>query len=44
MRERFADIHMLEGAAMADAIVYAVTRPWHVSLSEILIRLTEQKG
>jgi NADP-dependent 3-hydroxy acid dehydrogenase YdfG len=43
-RERFADIHMLEGADIADAIAYAVTRPWHVSLNEILIRPTEQKG
>jgi NADP-dependent 3-hydroxy acid dehydrogenase YdfG len=44
VRERFADIHMLEGADIADAIAYAVTRPWHVSLNEILIRPTEQKG
>jgi NADP-dependent 3-hydroxy acid dehydrogenase YdfG len=43
-RERFADIHMLEAADIADAIAYAVTRPWHVSLNEILIRPTEQKG
>src|SRR4051794_20337044 len=44
VRERFADIQMLEGADVADAITYAVTRPWHVSLNEILIRPTEQKG
>ena len=31
-------------ADIADAIAYAVTRPWHVSLNEILIRPTEQKG
>ena len=43
-RERFADIHMLEADDIADAIVYAVTRPWHVSLNEILIRPTEQQG
>jgi NADP-dependent 3-hydroxy acid dehydrogenase YdfG len=43
-RERFTDLHMLEGADIADAIAYAVTRPWHVSLNEILIRPTEQKG
>jgi NADP-dependent 3-hydroxy acid dehydrogenase YdfG len=43
-RERFADLHMLEAADVADAIAYAVTRPWHVSLNEILIRPTEQKG
>ncbi len=28
----------------ADAIAYAVTRPWHVCLNEILIRPTEQTG
>jgi NADP-dependent 3-hydroxy acid dehydrogenase YdfG len=44
VRERFTDIHMLEGADVADAIAYAVTRPWHVSLNEILIRPTEQRG
>jgi NADP-dependent 3-hydroxy acid dehydrogenase YdfG len=44
VRERFADIQMLEAADIADAIVYAVTRPWHVSLNEILIRPTEQQG
>jgi NADP-dependent 3-hydroxy acid dehydrogenase YdfG len=43
-RERFADMQMLEAADVADAIAYAVTRPWHVSLNEILIRPTEQKG
>lgn len=43
-RERFAEIQMLEAADIADAIAYAVTRPWHVSLNEILIRPTEQKG
>ena len=44
MRERFADIEMLESEDIADAIAYAVTRPWHVSLNEILIRPTEQVG
>jgi NADP-dependent 3-hydroxy acid dehydrogenase YdfG len=44
VRKRFADIHMLEAADIADAIAYAVTRPWHVSLNEILIRPTEQQG
>jgi NADP-dependent 3-hydroxy acid dehydrogenase YdfG len=43
-RERFAEIHMLEAADIADAIAYAVTRPWHVCLNEILIRPTEQTG
>ncbi|MDX6601300.1 MAG: hypothetical protein QOF13_502 [Solirubrobacterales bacterium] len=44
VRQRFEDIHMLEAADVADAIAYAVTRPWHVSLNEVLIRPTEQKG
>jgi NADP-dependent 3-hydroxy acid dehydrogenase YdfG len=44
MRQRFADIQMLEAADIADAIAYAVTRPSHVSLNEILIRPTEQVG
>jgi NADP-dependent 3-hydroxy acid dehydrogenase YdfG len=43
-RERFAGIRMLAVADVADAIAYAVTRPWHVSLNEILIRPTEQEG
>jgi NADP-dependent 3-hydroxy acid dehydrogenase YdfG len=44
VRERFAGIHILEAADIADAIAYAVTRPWHVSLNEVLIRPTEQQG
>jgi len=44
VRERFADIQVLESADVADAIVYAVNRPAHVSLNEILIRPTEQRG
>ena len=43
-RERFADMQMLEATDIADAIVFATTRPWHVSLNEILIRPTEQVG
>jgi NADP-dependent 3-hydroxy acid dehydrogenase YdfG len=43
-RKRFVDIKTLESADIADAIVYAVSRPWHVSLNEILIRPTEQVG
>jgi NADP-dependent 3-hydroxy acid dehydrogenase YdfG len=44
VRERFTGIQMLEAADVADAIAYAVTRPQHVSLNEVLIRPTEQKG
>jgi NADP-dependent 3-hydroxy acid dehydrogenase YdfG len=44
VRERFTDIKTLESGDVADAIAYAVTRPWHVSLNEVLIRPTEQVG
>jgi len=44
VRERFGDMQMLEADDIADAIAYAVTRPSHVSLNEILIRPTEQRG
>jgi NADP-dependent 3-hydroxy acid dehydrogenase YdfG len=44
VRGRFTDIKTLEADDVADAIAYAVTRPWHVSLNEILIRPTEQVG
>jgi NADP-dependent 3-hydroxy acid dehydrogenase YdfG len=44
VRERFTDMEMLQASDIADAIVYAVTRPWHVCLNEILIRPTEQVG
>src|SRR6476646_8448322 len=44
VRERFGDMQMLEADDVADAIAYAVTRPAHVSLNEVLIRPTEQRG
>jgi NADP-dependent 3-hydroxy acid dehydrogenase YdfG len=44
VRGRFADVETLQSEDVADAIAYAVTRPWHVSLNEILIRPTEQQG
>jgi NADP-dependent 3-hydroxy acid dehydrogenase YdfG len=44
VRKRFSDIEMLQSADIADTIAYAVTRPWHVSLNEVLIRPTEQVG
>ena len=44
VRERFTGVRVLEAADVADAIAYAVTRPWHVSLNEVLIRPTEQRG
>jgi len=44
VRARFVDIKTLDATDIADAIAYAVTRPWHVSLNEVLIRPTEQEG
>jgi NADP-dependent 3-hydroxy acid dehydrogenase YdfG len=44
VRGRFSDIQTLEAEDVADAIAYAVTRPAHVCLNEILIRPTEQVG
>ena len=44
VRERFADIQILEAGDIADAIAYAVTRPAHVCVNEILIRPTGQVG
>lgn len=44
VRERFADIQVLEAEDVADAITYAVTRPPHVCINEVLIRPTEQVG
>jgi NADP-dependent 3-hydroxy acid dehydrogenase YdfG len=42
--ERLSGMRKLEATDIADAIAFAVTRPWHVCLNEILIRPTEQKG
>jgi NADP-dependent 3-hydroxy acid dehydrogenase YdfG len=44
VRGRFADIESLRSEDIADAIAYTVTRPWHVSVNEILIRPTQQLG
>jgi NADP-dependent 3-hydroxy acid dehydrogenase YdfG len=39
---RFAGIEILRSEDIADAILYIVTRPWHVAVNEVLIRPTEQ--
>ncbi len=44
VRERFVDIETLQAEDVAATIAFAVTRPWHVSLNEILIRPTQQVG
>jgi NADP-dependent 3-hydroxy acid dehydrogenase YdfG len=42
IRDTFGSVDMLSSEDIADAIVYAVTRPRHVALNELLIRPTEQ--
>jgi NADP-dependent 3-hydroxy acid dehydrogenase YdfG len=44
VRERFADIEILQAEDIAEAIAYAVTRPARTCVNEILIRPTEQVG
>jgi NADP-dependent 3-hydroxy acid dehydrogenase YdfG len=40
--QRFAGVRTMDAADIADAILYIVTRPWHVAVNEILMRPTEQ--
>jgi NADP-dependent 3-hydroxy acid dehydrogenase YdfG len=40
--QRFAGKRTMDAADVADAILYVVTRPWHVAINEVLIRPTEQ--
>jgi NADP-dependent 3-hydroxy acid dehydrogenase YdfG len=40
--ERFAGKRTMDAGDIADAILYVVTRPWHVAINEVLIRPTEQ--
>ena len=42
MEKRFAEVEIMQATDIADAIVYIVTRPWRMSINEILIRPTEQ--
>jgi NADP-dependent 3-hydroxy acid dehydrogenase YdfG len=42
-RDRFADITVLEATDIANAIMYVLGQPEHVSLNDILIRPTKQQ-
>jgi len=44
VEKRFAEITRLQAEDISETIAFAVTRPRHVSLNEILIRPTEQVG
>jgi NADP-dependent 3-hydroxy acid dehydrogenase YdfG len=40
--QRYASVRTMDAANIADAILYIVTRPWHVAINEVLMRPTEQ--
>jgi NADP-dependent 3-hydroxy acid dehydrogenase YdfG len=44
VRQRFADVDVLEAQDIADAIQYIVTRPRRVAVNEMLVRPTQQEG
>ena len=44
MAKRFAGVERMEATDIAEAISFAVTRPRHVAINEVLMRPTEQEG
>jgi NADP-dependent 3-hydroxy acid dehydrogenase YdfG len=44
VRQRFVDMEILQAEDIAEAIAFAVTRPAHACVNELLIRPTEQVG
>lgn len=41
-KKRFAEMRQLQSEDIANAVVYAVTQPPHVSINEVLVRPTDQ--
>jgi len=44
MNRRFGGIKRLQAEDIAEAIGFMVTRPWHVIISELMVRPTEQEA
>jgi NADP-dependent 3-hydroxy acid dehydrogenase YdfG len=42
MEQRFGSIEILQAPDIAESILFIVTRPWRMSVNEVLIRPTEQ--
>jgi NADP-dependent 3-hydroxy acid dehydrogenase YdfG len=42
LKKRFSGMERLVSEDIADAVLYVVTRPWHVAVNELLVRPTEQ--
>ena len=42
LRKRFSGMERLQSEDIAEAVVWVVTRPWHVAVNEVLVRPTEQ--
>ncbi len=42
MEKRFGNVEVMKSADIAETISFIVTRPWHVSINEVLVRPTEQ--
>jgi NADP-dependent 3-hydroxy acid dehydrogenase YdfG len=40
--ERFADIHKMAAVDIAETIAFILTRPWYMSVNEVVLRPTEQ--
>jgi NADP-dependent 3-hydroxy acid dehydrogenase YdfG len=41
---RFADIKKMEATDIADTVAFIVTRPWYMSVNEVVLRPTEQEN